>query len=34
MRFLVLFRGKFYNDKGICRMGIFDFLLDKESLAD
>ncbi len=28
------YRGKFYNDEGICRMGIFDFLMDKNSLVD
>lgn len=26
------YRGQFYNDQGICRMGIFDFLLDSNSL--
>jgi len=26
------YRGKFYNEEGVCRMGIYDFLLDTDSL--
>lgn len=28
------YRGRFYNEQGVCRLGIFDFLLDANSLNE